>query len=206
MHAADALAAGRIGPNAITRLAEALAVHGGPALTAQVFARAGLARYLADPPEAMVDEAEVAQLHRVLADAVARSESVAIARDAGRRTAEYLLARRIPKPAQWLLRHLPRRMAAAILVHAIAAHAWTFAGSGSFAHSFDAAQPGVLWLTITNSPLCRHPDTPAPACDYFAATFAGVFAAMLGEGVRVVETECAAGGAPACRFRVSWAG
>lgn len=57
---------------------------------------------------------------------------------------------------------------------------------------------------IANSPLCRHADTPAPACDYFAATFAGVFGAMLGTTIRVLEVECGASGAPACGFRVSW--
>jgi divinyl protochlorophyllide a 8-vinyl-reductase len=211
MHANEALAmvsatpvAGRIGPNAITRVAEALTAHGGNALTASVFARAGLARYLDTPPEAMVDEAEVARLHRALAARLQRADGVAIARDAGRRTADYLLARRIPRPAQWLLRLLPRRLAAGILVDAIAKHAWTFAGSGEFSHAFDHADARVLWLNIVKSPLCRHADTPAPACDYFAATFQGVFGAMLGRNVRVVEIECSAGGAPACRFRVSW--
>ena len=50
-------AAGRIGPNAITRMAEALTAALGPEPTTTLFGAAGLARYLATPPERMVDEA-----------------------------------------------------------------------------------------------------------------------------------------------------
>ncbi|KAB7643728.1 bacteriochlorophyll 4-vinyl reductase [Polymorphobacter fuscus] len=195
---------GRIGPNAVTRMAEALTAHGGSGLTASIFAHAGLARYLATPPEAMVDETEVARLHLTVAARLQRHDGVAVARDAGRRTADYLLARRIPRAAQWLLRQLPRRTAAGIMARAIAGHAWTFAGSGRFNHVFDPADRRTLWLNIIDSPLCRDPEMPAPACDYFAATFEGVFGAILGPTTRVVEIECSASGAPACRFRVRW--
>lgn len=209
MYAPDTIAAplappvGRIGPNAITRLAEALTAHGGNGLTASVFARAGLARYLDTPPEAMVDEAEVARLHAALASRLQHDANIAIARDAGRRTADYLLARRIPKPAQWLLSQLPPRLAAKILVRAVARHAWTFSGSGQFSHALDPANDRIMWLNITKSPLCRPGDRTA-SCDYFAATFEGVFGAMLGHDVRVTEVECTSRGGPACRFRLSW--
>lgn len=214
MYAPDTLAAasansgaapaGRIGPNAITRLAEALTAHGGTGLTASVYARAGLARYLDTPPEAMVDEAEVARLHdAALASRLQHDANVAIARDAGRRTADYLLARRIPKAAQWLLSQLPPGLAARILVRAVARHAWTFTGSGQFSHARDPANDRIMWLNITRSPLCLPGDRTA-SCDYFAATFEGVFGAMLGHDVRVTEVECTARGSPACRFRLSW--
>ncbi len=48
--------AARIGPNAVTRVAEALRAHAGDAATAALFGRAGLAAYIARPPEAMVPE------------------------------------------------------------------------------------------------------------------------------------------------------
>ena len=47
-------AAGRIGPNAIIRLAEVLREQAGAATTAVVFERAGLRAYLEAPPSAMV--------------------------------------------------------------------------------------------------------------------------------------------------------
>jgi divinyl protochlorophyllide a 8-vinyl-reductase len=49
-----------------------------------------------------------------------------VARDAGLRTADYLLANRIPKPVQVLLKHLPAPLAARVLLSAIRRHAWTF--------------------------------------------------------------------------------
>jgi divinyl protochlorophyllide a 8-vinyl-reductase len=194
---------GRIGPNAITRMAEALTAHGGTGLAASVFARAGLARYLDTPPEDMVDETEVARLHAAVAARLCHDDGLAVARDAGRRTADYLLARRIPRLAQRLLAQLPPRLAAHILVRAVARHAWTFAGSGQFGFAADPGNARVMWLNITGSPLCR-PGDDTPACAYFAATFEGVFGAMLGHDVRVTEAECTAHGGPACRFRLSW--
>lgn len=108
-----------------------------------------------------------------------------------------------PRLAQLVLSQLPPRLAAKILVRAVARHAWTFTGSGQFNHALDPGNARVMWLNITHSPLCRPGDDTA-SCDYFAATFEGVFGAMLGHDVRVIETECTALGGPACRFRLSW--
>jgi divinyl protochlorophyllide a 8-vinyl-reductase len=191
---------GRIGPNAVTRLAEALAARDGPDLCGAVFAAAGLAHHLADPPRAMVDEADVAALHRALFGTLGAEEAAEVAWEAGRLTGLYLLAHRIPRPAQAILRRLPRPLASRILLKAIARHAWTFAGSGTFAYGFD---PG-LWLRLEGSPVCRAIRTEAPACHYFAGTFETVLGAMLGPRTRVVETDCAAAGAAACVFRVGW--
>lgn len=55
---ATAAAVGRIGPNSITRVAEALNRRFGRALTAELFGLAGISAYLDRPPTAMVDEAE----------------------------------------------------------------------------------------------------------------------------------------------------
>jgi divinyl protochlorophyllide a 8-vinyl-reductase len=165
-----------------------------------VFAAAGLAHHLHAPPSAMVDEADVAALHRALFDTVGAEEAAEVAWEAGRLTGLYLLAHRIPRPGQAVLRRVPRPLAARILMKAIARHAWTFAGSGTFAYGFDPD----LWLRLEGSPVCRDIRTEAPACHYFAATFETVLAAMLGPRTRVVETDCAAAGAVACMFRVAW--
>jgi divinyl protochlorophyllide a 8-vinyl-reductase len=192
--------AGRIGPNAVTRLAEAITAFCGRPACERVFGAAGVARYLDHPPGEMVDERHVSRLHAALTADVGFPLAQAISADAGRRTGEYLLAHRIPRLAQAMLKRLPRALAARVLVAAIARHAWTFAGSGQFSYRFG---PG-LELSIRRSPVCRLLHTEAPACSYYAATFERVFAEMLGPRTTVTETACEAMGAEACRFSVSW--
>jgi divinyl protochlorophyllide a 8-vinyl-reductase len=194
----DAVA--RIGPNAITRLAEALDALRGHADTLAVFARAGLAHRLEAPPERMVDEAEVIALHEALHGLVPDGEAAAIAADAGRRTADYLVAHRIPRLMRLVLPRLPARLAARILLAAIGRHAWTFAGSGRF-----AVLPGrAVRFSIAGGPLARGVHAESPVCAYYAATFQGLFRPLVHPGTQVVETACEACGAPACVFEARW--
>ena len=189
-----------IGPNAITRLAQALTTHLGSPQCRRIFELAGVDSYLDKPPLQMVKASDVAALHRALVDSLGYRAAAGISLEAGRLTGDYLLAHRIPQKAQWLLRMLPRALAARILVRAIARHAWTFAGAGTFSYSFQSK----LTLRLTNSPVCRNLRSDTPACHYFAGTFERVFGAMLGPRLRVIETECEAAGAQACVFSVSW--
>jgi divinyl protochlorophyllide a 8-vinyl-reductase len=190
-----------IGPNAITRMAEALAtIGGGDATCRDVFASAGLSDYLATPPTRMIPETDVARLHRAAVDRLGEARTARISREAGRLTGDYLLAHRIPLLAQHVLKRLPRALAARILVKAIARHAWTFAGGGEFTYE---ASP-QLTLRLKGSPICKDLRTREPACAYFAATFERVFKEILGPTLRVTETECEATGAPACVFEVRW--
>lgn len=189
-----------IGPNAITRMAEALGSAGGDALRRDIFAAAGLTAYLASPPTRMIPEIDVARLHRSTIDILGEARAATVSREAGRLTGDYLLENRIPALAQRALKLLPRALAARLLVAAIARHAWTFAGSGAFTYEF-APQ---LTLRLKGSPICKGLRTREPACAYFAATFERVFGEMLGPSVRVAETECEATGAPACVFSLSW--
>jgi divinyl protochlorophyllide a 8-vinyl-reductase len=191
---------GVIGPNAITRIAVALGTSGGEALCRRIFARAGLAHYLATPPAHMIPETEVAMLHRAAIEELGEARAAAISRRAGRLTGDYLLENRIPVLAQRLLKRLPRKLAARLLVGAIARHAWTFAGSGAFSYAFAPR----LTLTLDGSPICREIRTQEPACAYFAATFERVFGEMFGPSLSVRETECEATGAPACVFEIGW--
>lgn len=201
MPAPDRPHAGKIGPNAIIRMAEALLALHGPAVRREVFAAAGLERYLANAPAAMVDELEAAQLNRALIQMLGPEAAAGVARQAGILTGDYLLAHRIPQPAQRLLRHLPRRWAARLLVRAIGRHAWTFAGSGAFGYVFT---PLGLQLSLRGAPIARLVNNQAPVCSYYAGTFERVFAAMLGNQVRVRETQCEAQGHAACIFEVTW--
>lgn len=209
---------GRIGPNAVTRLAEALDELYGPATTDTVFGAAGLLRYRQAPPSTMVDEAVVTALHAALHGTLAPQDAKAVSRRAGELTGDYLLANRIPPPVRALLRVLPASWAARLLVRAMASHAWTFAGSGAFSAgaAFGRSGPAAnapleaaagrprLQLAVGNCPLCRGAGAPAPVCDYFAATFERLFRSLVSRSARVREISCQATGASACRFEVRW--
>ena len=127
----------RIGPNAIWRVLEALQAGADPTAVERVFERAGLAGYLQALPQEMVDEREVTALHQALRDELGIKQARQIGADAGSRTGDYLLAKRIPRPAQTVLRLLPGIFACRILLKAIERNAWTFAGSAGF-----STQPG----------------------------------------------------------------
>lgn len=197
---ADTPPSGRIGPNAIIRTAEALAAHVDAGTRDRIFADAGLAAYLTSPPDAMVAEAEVVALHRAVRATLAPAVGDAVMRDAGARTARYLLAHRIPRPAQGVLRVLPARLAARALLALIARHAWTFAGTAEV-----RVEPGrPATVTFRGSPFARLPDAVAPACGFYAATFEVLFRELVHPASRAVETRCAATGAEFCEFRLSW--
>ncbi|RPH43025.1 MAG: bacteriochlorophyll 4-vinyl reductase [Burkholderiales bacterium] len=189
---------GRIGPNAITRIAQALRDEIGDAATRAVFARAALGGYLDAPPREMVDEAEVRRLHAEMGEAIGTVRAAGVAREAGTLTGDYLLARRIPGPAQAVLKRLPAALAERMLLAAVGRHAWTFAGSGRF-----TATPGAPTVVeIADNPLCRGIVADAPACHYHAATFERLWRTLVSPRARVVETACCACGAPACRFEL----
>jgi divinyl protochlorophyllide a 8-vinyl-reductase len=191
---------GRIGPNAIIRVAEALPGYVGIDVTRGLFESVGLARYLQTPPQEMVDETEVARLHAALRHALGAGPAGQVARDAGHRTADYLLAHRIPKPVQALLKMLPAPLAARVLLSAIGRHAWTFAGSGEF-----TSRAGVpVTLQIRANPMCRELRSDVPACDFYAATFERLFRVLVHPSSSVIETACEACGDAACRFEIRW--
>lgn len=190
--------AGRIGPNAVIRLAEALDAVESKAVTVRVFNAAGHGVYALAPPEAMVPEGEVTALHHQLRQDLGPSRAASVTWIAGHRTADYLLANRIPKPVQRLLKLLPARLAAFIMLKAIGAHAWTFAGSSRF--TWQSGRP--MTLSFEDCPLCRGDHAERPCCAYYAATFERLFRELINADAQVAETECIATGAPACRFEI----
>jgi len=193
-------ACARIGPNAILRVAEALIDRVGPMAAQQLFARSGLMHHLLHPPRAMVDELDVAWLHRQLRTDLDPNLSRDVLWDAGTRTGDYLLEHRIPRPAQFVLRRLPTPLAARVLAQAIAKHAWTFAGSGAFRYS--PGRPFVL--SIRHGPLCGPICASTPTCHYYCATFERIFRALVSRHARVTEVACEAAGGDACVFEVAW--
>lgn len=190
------LPAACIGPNAVTRLAEAL----GPARAEAVFRAAGLMHRLREPPGRMVPEADVTALHRAMRERLGEDGAECVSAEAGRLTARYLLAHRIPRPLKTVLRLLPAGIAARVLVGAVGKHAWTFAGSGRF-----RVLPGrPMRVEITGGPIARAGRAAHPVCAYYAATFETLFAALVSPHTRVTEIACEASGDPACVFELRW--
>jgi len=118
-----------IGPNAVLQTAAAMEARLGQAETRTILDAAQIAALPSG--EAMIPEVQALRLHRWLALHQPLG-SFAIAEEAGARTADYIIAHRIPRPAVWLLRHLPAAAAAPLLMAAIRKHAWTFIGVGTF--------------------------------------------------------------------------
>jgi len=191
---------GRIGPNAVIRVAEALRAVEGACSVDRVFRAANLAHYLISAPSAMIDEDEVTRLHRALRESVGRDRARTVGWIAGQLTADYLLGHRIPAAAQLALRCLPSGLASRQLTTAIARNAWTFAGSGAFAARH--GRPTIF--TIGNCPICRGLQSAVPCCDFYTGTFERLFARLVHASARVVETRCLAMGASDCTFAVTW--
>lgn len=187
--------AGLIGPNALLQLMAVLDRVEGRAFRAALFGAAGVAP---PPPDAgMWPETDCAAIHRGLRGALP-GQAPALLAVAGEATADYILAHRIPRPAQGLLRLSPGWLAARLLARAIAQHAWTFAGSGAFR----IASHRPLTFEIAGNPLVAGEVAPAPLCHWHAAVFARLFRVLVWPGAAVRETACAACGDKVCRFVV----
>jgi len=196
-----AVAAGRIGPNAILQPVALLDAQIGPWAAAAIAAAAMQSdRYV--PPADLVDEHAVARLHALVRRSLGWDAGSALLAEAGVRTADYLLRHRIPRPVQWGLRALPRRWALAALAGAMARHAWTFAGSGRFVfHGGDAPV-----FEIDACPLCRGEAASAAACTYYTGVFERLLRVLVDREASVREVACQSLGDASCRFLVEWPG
>lgn len=192
-----AAATGRIGPNALLQLAPVLEREGGVRLREAIFAAGGVQGL--PGLDTMIPEGPVAAVHQALRARLPDRAAV-LAAEAGRRTAGYILANRIPKPAQTLLRHLPRALSAPLLARAIARNAWTFAGSGTFR----VVSTRPMLFEIEGNPVVRGETSATPVCHWHSAVFAGLFAALIDPRAEVAETACCACGDPSCRFQVTF--
>lgn len=190
----------RIGPNAILQVIDSVTAKHGEGACEALFSSAGLSHHLLSRPTEMVSERDVAVLQAKLREVFGESEAKALSWDAGLRTGDYLLANRIPKFAQVVLRFLPASIAARVLAQAIGKHSWTFAGSGTF--SFRPGKPFVF--EISNNPLCSQIKSDIPVCDFYAATFERIFRVIVHPNSRVEETKCEASGDSSCVFEVTW--
>ncbi len=192
--------AGLIGPNAIIRVAETLRDVVGEEATRTIFARAHLEPHLAHPPSGMVPEEDVGALQTALFDGLEESEARKIAFEAGLRTGDYLLAHRIPKLAQAVLKILPPSLASRILLGTIKKHSWTFAGTGDFR----VRNGHPVLVSIKGCPLCRGRRGAHPQCDYYAGTFQRLFQVLVSRNASVTEVSCEATGGSSCAFEIAW--
>ena len=178
----------RVGPNALIQMDRVLTERLGEAEAARIFAGAGV---LQGDPDEMVPETSVRRLFDSLLARRPR-DWPALAHEAGERTADYILQHRIPRKAQLVLRVLPTAVSGPLLARAIAAHAWTFAGSGRF-----VVRPGrPLTLAIEGNPLSMS------GCPWHAGVFDRLFQRLVSARASAVVTACCASGAPACIFEI----
>jgi divinyl protochlorophyllide a 8-vinyl-reductase len=182
-----------VGPNAVIQLAAALRARGGDAAALDVFAYAHAIEVLDEPPGEMVDERIPRRLFGAVIALYRAEEAAAVLQDAGERTADYLLANRIPGPAQAVLKVLPRPLASRALLAAIGKNAWTFAGSGRCTTS----HPGRAVIEINDNPLAT------PHCAWHAGVFGRLFGALVTPHPTIRHPSCCAAGDPVCRFEIA---
>jgi divinyl protochlorophyllide a 8-vinyl-reductase len=190
----------RIGPNAIIQTLAALRECAGPSATDEVLRAAGLSAYAGKVPTAMIPERDVTELYRALRLRLDAPAASACARLAGYKTADYVLAHRIPRPAQLMLRLLPPRFAGPLLLSSITKHTWTFAGSGTVSVRTGPSPR----IAIEGCPVCCGARAAAPLCGYYAASFEALFRALVTRRAAVTEVTCRALGAARCVFEVRW--
>lgn len=200
MHATHTLGgAARIGPNAIIQTVGALEEERGPQETRRFLRRIGRGDLAEQLPTKMVDElAFITLIAAVRADMGVDDASRILAR-AGERTADYLLANRIPAVAHKILPRLPRRLGLSLLLKAISGHAWTFAGAGRFSYKVD--KRGAT-LSLGSCPECRGLAVSEPICRYYESCFQSLLRPLIDRRLTVHEVACAAAGAEACTFEV----
>lgn len=183
----------KVGPNAIIQLAAVLSSRVGHAQCARMFAGAGLSHHLAVPPDALVDEAEAARLFLVVETGFEPDDACDLFRRAGRATADYILAHRIPHPAQTLLRHMPAFAARRLLLLAISKHAWTFAGSGAVSCTYGPH----LTLRIAGNPL------PTPGGVWHIGVLHRLFEVLVASPSRIAHTSWSRSGVETCQFEIA---
>lgn len=182
-----------IGPHAVIHLAEVMRERLGERDAAAVLASAQIDA-LPDG-KGMIPEIEALRAHRWLLLA-APVEGFDIAREAARRTADYIIANRIPAFAASLLRALPARLAAPMLMSAIGKHAWTFIGAGRF-------EPHGAWaFTIDRSKADDGLPVPDSTFDWYGAVFERLYQRLVSPDCRIVAQPVHGPSEPVRRFSI----
>lgn len=181
-----------VGPNAVIQLAGALRDADGLDGARRVFGASGVLDLLVAPPREMVDETVASGLFDALWRTFPSDRASKIAWEAGRRTADYVIANRIPRPVRWIFALLPTRPACRLLLKAIERNAWTFVGSGTC-----TVRTGpVPSIEIENNPLAM------PDCAWHCAVFTRMFQRLVSADARVDHANARRGNADICVFDI----
>ncbi|HKL70709.1 bacteriochlorophyll 4-vinyl reductase [Salibaculum sp.] len=183
-------AAHHVGPNAILQTVEAVQALAGQGALTRVCRAAAMPGLVGNLPHAMVPAQDALRLHQAVARTLPGPLAGQVARDAGRRTGDYILAHRIPAPARVLLRLMPGRLAGPVLLKAIGHHAWTFAGDAEVT----CIRRPELELVVRDNPLAL------PGCPWHRAVLERLFQRLVDPCVRVEHTACCAIDGSECRF------
>ena len=183
---------GRVGPNAVIQLANALHDTAGSCTMRRVFRAAGQRNLLDNLPHEMIDERVPADLFAALWQTVPDWVAEDVARDAGRRTADYILAHRIPSFAHTIMRRLPPSLAESLLLSAIQKNAWTFAGSGQCKTTH--GKPSLI--EIGANPLAM------PNCAWHQGVFERLFLVLVAKQARISHPNCCLAAGTVCRFEL----
>ncbi|ASJ90220.1 bacteriochlorophyll 4-vinyl reductase [Porphyrobacter sp. CACIAM 03H1] len=172
-----------IGPNAVLKAVEVMEERLGAAETRAILLDAQIHRLPSG--EHMIPEIEALRLHRWLSLHDPMGAFV-VAEEAGLRTADYIIANRIPRAVCWLLRRLPPMLAAPLLMAAIRKHAWTFIGAGAF------AAKGAWGFTIDRSAADDPTMPPDSLFHWYAAVFTRLYRELVAAGCTctVIEPGC----------------
>lgn len=189
-------AEGLIGPNAIIQLAGPVDRALGEGVMAQVL---DLCQISMPCGNYMIPQEDVETVHHTLWQ-LFPSSARAISQEAGRATAHYIRANRIPRFARIALRLMPSVMAEKMLTKAIERHAWTFCGSGTLNTERDGHTATFL---IKSNPLAEGHAHQRHHCLWHEAVFAELFSSLLGHRYTCVETTCCAYHGDLCRFTVT---
>ncbi|HEX2910096.1 MAG TPA: bacteriochlorophyll 4-vinyl reductase [Chloroflexia bacterium] len=203
-HAKESLAGPKpealIGPNSLIQTVRSLQEVYGSAQTRSLLEQGNFGYLLQAMPSEMVDQQKFISLVKFLFDRLGEKEASTIMGLSGEYTADYILANRIPRPVQALLKVLPRRLSLRMLLSAVRKNAWTFAGSGIY--SFVIRPRPVITLDGCITGLALRSDHPL--CTYYAAAFEGLLEALVDPKATVRETDCLAAGAGHCVFEISF--
>lgn len=186
----------RIGPNAILQLVQPLEALFGAAVLPQILNLAGVQM---PTGQEMIPEGDAACVHRLLWQ-LFPDQGARISHLAGQGTARYIRTNRIPAPARFVLRWLPRKLAEDMLLRAIEDHAWTFCGSGALEAERQGPQ---LHFVLHDNPLADHHHIPGHPCHWHSAVFAELFTLLLGVPYVCCEPTCRGCGGDVCRFVVT---
>lgn len=181
----------------VAGVAEVLPMRVGSRASLALFEAAGLAEAWHSADRAPLSDEQLRRLHRALREQLGLPAASAVARDAGARAAEVLLAHHIGPLHQAVLRRLPARLAERGLQRELARLSWAFAADARV-----RLEPGRI--AVQGSPLCRGVRSDTPACDFVCALIERLYAVLVHPHARCVEIACESCGAPECVFDIGW--